>query len=234
VKSKTTTPSAESHGAAAAHGRPWYLAHHFDDIETQNHAVRLGMWLFLGTEVLLFAGIFLGYTVYRWLYHPTFHAASRHLSLALGGINTVVLITSSFTVALGYHAIKEGKARKCAAYMAFTIACAGVFLLIKYFEYAHKFHEGQLPGRFYTYEGLVAADGSPLPGGNIFFAVYFLGTGLHAFHVIVGASILAWLTRRVIKGKYGPEYYVPVELGALYWHLVDLVWIFLFPLLYLI
>jgi cytochrome c oxidase subunit III len=227
VKSKTTTPSAESHGATA-HEHPWYLAHHFDNIETQNHAVRLGMWLFLGTEVLLFAGIFLGYTVYRWLYHPAFHEASRHLSLALGGLNTVVLISSSFTVALGYHAIKMGQTRKCVGYMLFTILCAGAFLVVKYFEYAHKFHEGQLPGRFYTYEGIHS------PGGNIFFAVYFLGTGLHAFHVIVGASILAFLTRRVMKGKYGPHYYVPVELGALYWHLVDLVWIFLFPLLYLI
>jgi len=227
MKTTTPTPSAEHHGAAA-HAHPWYLAHHFDDIETQNHAARLGMWLFLGTEVLLFAGLFLGYTVYRWLYHPTFREASHHLSLALGGINTVVLISSSFTVALGYHAIKEGKARKCAGYMLFTMLCAAIFLVIKYFEYAHKFHEGQLPGRYYTYEGLHH------PGGNIFFSVYFLATGLHALHVIIGASILAWLTRRVLKGKYGPHHYVPVELGALYWHLVDLVWIFLFPLLYLI
>src|SRR3954469_4420920 len=101
--------SSESH--AVAHETPWYQAHHFDDMATQNHAVRLGMWLFLGTEVLLFAGLFLGYTVYRWLYHPTFQAASPPPSLTLGGINTVVLITSSFTVALGYHAIKEGKAK---------------------------------------------------------------------------------------------------------------------------
>src|SRR5439155_1173760 len=92
---------------------PWYLAHHFDNIEVQNHAVRLGMWLFLGTEVLLFAGLFLGYTVYRWLYHPTFKAASHELSLLLGSINTVVLITSSLTVALAYHAVKENKVKKC-------------------------------------------------------------------------------------------------------------------------
>jgi cytochrome c oxidase subunit 3 len=221
--------SKPDHAGGGAHAHPWYLAHHFDNMDVQNHAVRLGMWLFLGTEVLLFAGLFLGYTVYRWLYHHTFHLASKELSLALGGTNTVILITSSFTVALGYHAIKEGKAKACVGYLAFTIVCAAAFLVIKYFEYAHKFHEGQLPGRYFTYTGFEDSRGA-----NIFYSVYFLATGLHAFHVIVGASILAWLMVRVRKGKYSPEHYVPVELGALYWHLVDLVWIFLFPLLYLI
>jgi cytochrome c oxidase subunit III len=210
------------------HPHPWYLAHHFDNIETQNHAVRLGMWLFLGTEVLLFAGLFLGYTVYRWLYHDAFKAAAATLSVPLGGINTVVLISSSFTVALGYHAIKHNQVKKCAGYLAFTIFCAGIFLVIKYFEYAHKFHVGQLPGKWYHFSEIT------LPGANLYFAVYFLATGLHALHVVVGATILAFLLRRVLKGKYGSEYYVPVELGALYWHLVDLIWIFLFPLLYLI
>jgi cytochrome c oxidase subunit 3 len=223
-----SSSKAPEHSGGAAHAHPWYLAHHFDSMEVQNHAVRLGMWLFLGTEVLLFAGLFLGYTAYRWLYHPAFRAASRHLSLALGTTNTIILITSSFTVALGYHAIKENKLKACVGYLAFTIACAAAFLVIKYFEYAHKFHEGQLPGRYYTYEEIHEK------GANIYYSVYFLATGLHAFHVIVGASILAWLMVRVQKGKYGPHHYVPVELGALYWHLVDLVWIFLFPLLYLI
>jgi cytochrome c oxidase subunit III len=223
-----SSSSAHAHKEGEDAEHPWYHAHHFDTIEVQNHAVRLGMWLFLGTEVLLFAGLFLGYTVYRWLYHPAFKAASAHLSLMAGGVNTVVLITSSFTVALAYHAIQQGKTKKCVALMAFTIACAAGFLVIKYFEYAHKFHEGQLPGKFYAYEGI------QMPGVNLFYSVYFLATGLHAFHVIVGASILAWLMVRVHKGKYTAKYNVPVELGALYWHLVDLVWIFLFPLLYLI
>ena len=152
-------------------------------MEVQNHAVRLGMWLFLGTEVLLFAGLFLGYTVYRWLYHQAFHEASKHLDLTMGTINTIVLITSSFTVALGYHAIKEGKVKACFNYLAFTILCAAGFLVIKYFEYAHKFHEGQLPGKFFTYTGF-----SDSRGANIYYSVYFLATGLHAFHVIVGAE----------------------------------------------
>jgi cytochrome c oxidase subunit 3 len=214
--------------AAPAQAHPWYLAHHFENIHVQNHAVRLGMWLFLGTEVLLFAGLFLGYTVYRWLYPETFKLASAQLDLSLGAVNTVVLITSSFTVAWAYHAIKQNQVRKCAALLGFTIGCAFIFLVIKYFEYSHKFHVGMLPGMWYSYEGIT------LPGANLFYAVYFLSTGLHAFHVIVGMTVLAVLMGRVMKGKYSAEHYVPVELGALYWHLVDLIWIFLFPLLYLV
>src|SRR3954447_10692956 len=222
--------SSDAH-AAPARGQP-HLAHHFETQGQQDGAVRLGMWLFLGTEVLLFAGLFLGYTVYRWLYHQSFHEASRLLSLALGTTNTIILISSSFTVALGYHAIKEGKTKACFRYLAFTILCAAAFPVIKFFEYKHKFQVGELPGRHFT----AGHDFSDLarPGANLYYAVYFLATGLHAFHVIVGASILGWLMLRVRKGKYGPHHYVPVELGALYWHLVDLVWIFLFPLLYLI
>jgi cytochrome c oxidase subunit 3 len=213
---------------AAAGGHPWYLAHHFTDMKVQNHAVRLGMWLFLGTEVLLFAGLFLGYAVYRWLYHPAFHEGSAHLDIVMGTVNTVVLITSSFTVAWAYHAIKHDEIKKGMRLLAFTIFCAAIFLVIKYFEYAHKFHEGTLPGKWYTYEGIQQ------PGINLFYTVYFLSTGLHAFHVVVGMSVLVWVLWRVKNGKYNSAHYVPVELGALYWHLVDLVWIFLFPLLYLV
>ena len=216
----------ESTGHGGEH--PWYLAHHYDDIKVQNHAARLGMWLFLGTEVLLFAGLFLGYTVYRYLYHDAFKLGSAHLDLTMGAFNTVVLITSSFTVAWALHAVKINETKKAAGLLVFTIACACIFLVVKYFEYAHKFHEGMLPGKWYSYEGI------DKPGINLFYAVYFLSTGLHAFHVIVGMSVLGWVLWRVMKGKYSSEHYVPVELGALYWHLVDLVWIFLFPLLYLI
>jgi cytochrome c oxidase subunit III len=213
---------------AAAHQHPWYLAHHFDNIQIQNHAVRLGMWLFLGTEVLLFAGLFLGYTVYRWLYPEAFQVLSAMLDLKLGTLNTVVLISSSFTVAWAYHAIKHDQVKKCATLLGITIACATIFLVVKYFEYTHKIHEGMLPGQHYSFQGV------QLPGANIFFAVYFMSTGLHAFHVIVGMTVLAVIMVRVLQGKYSSEHYVPVELGGLYWHLVDLVWIFLFPLLYLI
>jgi cytochrome c oxidase subunit 3 len=221
--------SSDAHAATAGdHPHNPHLAHHFDSIEKQDHAVRLGMWLFLGTEVLLFAGLFLGYTVYRHFYHQAFHEASRTLDLSLGALNTVVLITSSFTVAMGFHFIKQGKARQCAAMLAITILFALVFLAVKSVEYSHKFQEGALPGKFYHFHEVTG------PGASLYFTIYFLTTGLHAFHVIVGMSILGWLLVRVMKGKYGADYYVPVELGGLYWHLVDLVWIFLFPLLYLI
>src|SRR5688572_20397827 len=170
--------SAPKDSTAGEH--PWYLAHHFDNIHVQNHAARLGMWLFLGTEVLLFAGLFLGYTVYRWLYHDAFKLGSQHLDLNMGTVNTIVLITSSFTVAWAYHAIKHNQVKKGAALLAFTIFCACIFLVVKYFEYAHKFHEGMLPGKWYTYAGIQE------PGINLFYSVYFLATGLHAFHVVVG------------------------------------------------
>jgi cytochrome c oxidase subunit 3 len=220
--------SSDAHAAAAEHPHDPHLAHHFDTIEQQDTAVRLGMWLFLGTEVLLFAGLFLGYTVYRHFYHHTFHEASRTLDLSLGALNTIVLITSSFTVAMAFYAIKNGKTRLCATMLVVTILFALTFLVVKSFEYAHKFHEGALPGKFYHFKEVTG------PGANLFYTVYFLATGLHAFHVIVGMSILLWVLVRVVKGHFGPTYYVPVELGGLYWHLVDLVWIFLFPLLYLI
>jgi len=214
--------SSDGHAANA------HLAHHFDTIERQDYAVRLGMWLFLATEVLLFAGLFLGYTVYRHFYHEAFHEASRHLDLWAGATNTVVLITSSLSVALAYWAIKQDKQKLCAGLLVFTIACALVFLAIKAIEYHHKFEEGALPGAWYHYSEVTA------PGANLYYTIYFLSTGLHAIHVIVGMSILIWVLARVLKGHFSSTYFVPVELGGLYWHLVDLVWIFLFPLLYLI
>lgn len=217
---------------AAAHGhrdRHPNLAHHFDTMAQQSHAVRLGMWLFLGTEVLLFAGLFLGYAMYRYLYPTTFQVAATHLNLVMGTINTVVLISSSFTVAMAYHSVKIGRNKTAAWLLVFTILCALAFLVIKAFEYQHKFHEGALPGQWFHFHEMEG-----LPGASLFFTVYFLATGLHAFHVIVGMAILVWVLARLIKGDFSPSYYIPVELGGLYWHLVDLVWIFLFPLLYLI
>jgi cytochrome c oxidase subunit 3 len=222
--------SSEAHALSPEHEaeRQRHLAHHYDTMDTQEYAVRLAMWLFLGTEVLLFAGLFLGYTVYRHFYHETFHEASRTLSIVLGTTNTIVLITSSLTVAVAYWAVKTGRNGWAAVLLVFTILCACGFLVIKGFEYHHKFEEGMLPGQFYHYAEITG------PGANLYFTIYFLTTGLHAFHVIVGMSVLVWVLARLLKGHFSPGYYYPVELGALYWHLVDLVWIFLFPLLYLI
>jgi cytochrome c oxidase subunit 3 len=224
----------EAHAAPGhAHGvvvRPgdYPLAGHFGSPRVQTYAARFGMWLFLATEVLLFAGLFLAYSVYRYIYPQTFALASRHLDLTLGTVNTLVLITSSLTVALAIHFVRVGLNRTALLMLGATILFALAFLVIKYFEYSHKFHEGTLPGRFYTYEGL-RTEGAPM-----FFSVYFLATGLHGFHVVVGMCVLLWVAFHVARGRFSPRYYTPVELGGLYWHLVDLIWIFLYPLLYLI
>ncbi len=225
----STDPAVHGHGAHDEHAPNPHLAHHFDSIATQNHASRLGMWLFLGTEVLLFAGLFLGYAVYRHFYHDTFRFASHTLSLTLGTINTIVLISSSFTVAMAYHMGKKANTKAAAGLLVFTILCAIAFLCIKGVEYHTKFVEYALPGKWFAFEEMKG-----MPGANMFFTVYFLTTGLHAFHVIVGMAILLWVLKKVVKGQVGADYAIPVELGGLYWHLVDLVWIFLFPLLYLI
>ena len=186
------------------------------------------MWLFLSTEVLLFAGLFLAYSIYRFLYAETFHEASRHLNLTLGATNTVVLITSSLTVALALHAARLGKSRQASAWIGFSVLCGLGFLVIKSFEYREKFEEGALPGRLYHFHEVTG------PGASMYYTIYFFLTGLHAIHVIIGMSVLIWVAIRAWRNEFTARYHVPVELGGLYWHLVDLVWIFLFPLLYLI
>ena len=217
-------PSAHTAGAPVPR-----LAAHFASLEVQTHAARLGMWLFLSTEVLLFAGVFVLYGVYRFLFPEAWAAASRSLDLTLGTVNTVVLITSSLTAALAVHFAKEGKNKLVVIMFALTLVMALGFLGIKAVEYQHKFHEGMLPGPHYTYQGI------QLPGVPLYFSVYFLATGLHAFHVCVGMGVLAWLMIRTWRNpNLGPNNFTAIELGSMYWHLVDLVWIFLFPLLYLI
>ncbi|MFP2929440.1 cytochrome c oxidase subunit 3 family protein [Pyxidicoccus sp. 3LG] len=205
------------------------LAMHFASLEVQNHAARLGMWLFLATEILLFAGLFICYGCYRFLFPDAWAASSRSLNLDLGTVNTVVLITSSLTAALAVHYAKEGKNKMVAVQIALTLLMAMGFLVIKYFEYHHKFEIGTLPGRYYFYEGI------QLPGAPLYFTVYFCATALHGLHVVIGMIVLAFaMVRALRKGDFGPNNYTMVELGSMYWHLVDLVWIFLFPMLYLV
>ncbi len=216
-----------THGHAATAGE-YPLAHHFGSPAVQTYAARFGMWIFLATEILLFAGLFAAYAFYRYLFPQTFALASRHLDLTMGTINTIVLITSSLTAALAIHFIRVGKPKLTVGMLAFTLMCAVAFLVIKYFEYKHKFEIGTLPGKFYTYEGL-KTEGAPM-----FYAVYFAATGLHGIHVIIGMGVLTTVMIHTIKGRFSPVYYTPVELGGLLWHLIDLVWIFLYPLLYLI
>jgi cytochrome c oxidase subunit 3 len=211
--------------AAAAPSR---LAHHFPDMKTQEHAARMGMWLFLSTEILLFAVLFCAYALYRFLFPVGFEEASRLAHVAMGATNTVVLITSSLTVALAIHYARQGQNRKVVGLLAVTILFGATFMVLKGFEYYHHWVDGQLPGRLYHYAGLEG------PGVSMYFTVYFLMTGLHGFHVLIGMGVLAWLLARAARNEFGPGYSTPVELGGLYWHLVDLIWIFLFPLLYLV
>ncbi len=207
---------------------PPYLQHHFAEPVQQFEAAKIGMWLFLVTEILLFGGLFVGFAVMHSRYPEAFASAHHHLDRALGALNTVVLLVSSFTMALAVAAARAGKRRALIGCLVLTLTLAGVFLVVKYFEYSHKFHEGLLPGRFYSYKG------PSVPGEFMFFSFYFLMTGLHALHVLAGMTAISWLIWRARRGDFSAQYYNPVDLVGLYWHLVDMIWIYLFPLLYLI
>lgn len=209
-------------------GRPAYLAHHFSAVEQQRESAKLGMWIFLLTEVLLFGGLFCAYAIYRSWNPDMFYNAHKFLDVRLGTLNTIVLISSSVTMALAIRSIQLGKRKLSIGFLVTTLLFAAVFLVVKYFEYSHKFHVGQLPGKFYTFTGI--------QGNNphIFFSVYFAMTGLHGLHVMAGMGAITWILIKTIRNRFSPEYYTPMEMTGLYWHLVDLVWIFLFPLLYLI
>jgi cytochrome c oxidase subunit 3 len=204
------------------------VGHHFASLSRQTEAMRLGMWLFLATEILLFAGLFCGYAVYRFQFPLAFQESSRHLNISLGTMNTVVLITSSFTVAMAIFYARTDKPRAAALCLGITILFALAFLGIKAVEYTEHFQEHALPGKYYAYEGV------HIPGAAMFYTMYFLMTGLHGVHVVAGMSVLSYILWRTLQGRYSSRYSIGIELGGLYWHLVDLVWIFLYPLLYLI
>lgn len=315
--------SAKRHASGEAHGdHPPHLQHHFDTPVQQYDSAKMGMWLFLATEVLLFSGMFCAYAVYRANHPEVFVYASQFLDTTLGAINTCVLLFSSLTAAWAVRAAQLGQKKLLVALLAITIVCGFGFMGIKAVEYHQKWKHGLLWGALYApaahgeaaHGGAAAHEGAPamhdghdepaaggddagaadadegeaaealaadaagtahadggLPGTtakraaigprglaekaldnpaykpsgpvavepdphnvNLFFSVYFGMTGLHALHVIVGMIVLFWIMIRASKGEFGPRYYTPVDLGALYWHLVDLIWIFLFPLLYLI
>jgi len=211
-----------------AHDRPGPLAHHFTELEQQSDSVKMGMWIFLLTEILLFGGLFVAYTVFRAWNEEMFINAHKFLDIYLGTINTIVLISSSATVALAIRAVQIGDRRKAVILLTATLALAVVFLVVKYFEYSHKFHLGQLPGKYYTFTGVEGSN------PHIFFGIYFATTGLHGLHVLGGIIVLGWMLFRTARGDFSPEYHTPLEAAGLYWHLVDMIWIYLFPLLYLI
>lgn len=204
------------------------LAHHFDDLAQQKDAAIFGMWIFLVTEVMFFGGMFTGYTVYRFRYHEAFMAASDKLDLLMGGINTCVLILSSLTMAMAVRSAQVNKQRSLITYLILTMALGCTFLGIKVFEYGHKFAENLVPGPSFTFLG-------PNPqNAQLFFSFYFAMTGFHALHMVVGVGLLSVIVWMAYRGRFSREYHNPVENVGLYWHFVDVVWIFLFPLLYLV
>ena len=205
------------------------LAHQFDDLEQQKEASTLGMWVFLVTEVLFFGGLFLVYTVYRSLYPMEFAASSRELVVWAGTVNTFVLITSSLTMALAVRAAQLGQRRVVLTFLALTMLLGGVFLGIKAFEYYKEYIERHIPGPAFAFSEPQYAQHA-----QIFFSLYFVMTGLHALHMIIGLGIMAVMFWWTASGIVTEEYYSPIEISGLYWHFVDIVWIFLFPLLYLI
>jgi cytochrome c oxidase subunit 3 len=245
--SSGSTAATESAEHDDGHHGPSFLAHHFDTPVQQFDAAKLGMWLFLAQEVLFFSGLFVFYGIYRLEYPEAFSVGSHLLNKEMGGLNTIVLLLSSFTVAMAVRSSQVGKRKHTSVYLLLTILFAGVFMVIKYFEYSHKIHVGTLPGEHFAptaqgkeeLEAAMAASG--IPGIETvpyhirsFFGAYFMLTGVHGLHVLIGMGVLTWVLIKNMKGQFGPEYFTPIDISALYWHLVDLIWIYLFPLLYLI
>jgi cytochrome c oxidase subunit 3 len=222
------TPRSTGHDPREHAPRPPNLKHHFEDMRQQREAATLGMWLFLATELLFFGGLFAAYLVYRIWYPATFGQASRQLHLAFGATNTVILITSSLTMALAVNASAVGRRGQLVVCLIVTMALGSAFLGIKGIEYYQKFVEHLIPGPAFRFEGADSLH------AQIFFSLYFALTGLHALHMIIGLGILAVMLTMAVRGRFTPEWHTPVEVSGLYWHFVDIIWIFLFPLLYLI
>ncbi len=204
------------------------LAHQFDDMVQQNETASLGMWVFLATEIMFFGGLFVSYTVYRFLFPVAWTAGSHITELPLGATNTVVLICSSLTMAMGVYSAQRGKREQLIMYLLLTILLGCGFLGIKSLEYYHKYTEHYIPGYDFQYTGPFARQVA------LFVLFYFFMTGLHALHMIIGIGLVSVLVVRAWRGRFSSAYFAPVEVTGLYWHFVDIIWIFLFPLLYLI
>lgn len=203
-------------------------AHHFQSYEHEYSTAKQGTWLFLCTEILMFGGLFVGYSLFHSLYPELFKEGASHLDWRLGAANTIVLLTSSLTMALGIYYIQVKKPSAANWNLIITLICGLIFMGIKAFEYSNKFHHHMLPGRFY------AGEIGEIKNIALYFSFYFMMTGLHALHVLIGMGLIFWVLIRNMRGDFSPKYYMPVELVGLFWHLVDLVWIYLFPLLYLV
>ena len=291
----------DTHGGQDDHGHAHVpnLAHHFDTMEQQSSSQKLGMWVFLATEILMFGGLFCAYSVWRALHHESFEIGHTYLNKTLGAINTILLISSSFTMAWAVRTSQLNKRNATVVLLALTFLGGAGFMCIKYKEYSHKFELGLGPGIFYSAPDILKSEedaavkrlaavkattpvpvavagpayrstiadaakapmglaptppAHPEPDGDAaanerseyhntaaelvearpFFSIYFVMTGLHGIHVLIGMGLIAWIMIRSNRGDFSSQYYAPVDLVGLYWHLVDLIWIFLFPLLYLV
>lgn len=224
---------------------PHTVAHHFDTPVQEFQSAKLGFWLFLATEILLFGGLFAAYFYYHECYPETFRTGGHQLDWKLGALNTSVLLLSSWTMAMGVRSAQTSQKQKTLLFCGLTVIGAAIFMVIKFFEYKAKnehglvvFSElfapydataGQLPW-FKDYHGVM----SHVPHGHLFFAIYLTMTAIHGLHVLIGAGLIIWVMVGTAKGRFHAGYFLPVDLVGLYWHLVDLIWIFLFPLLYLV
>jgi len=224
---------------------PHTVAHHFDTPVQEFQSAKLGFWLFLATEILLFGGLFAAYFYYHEMYPETFRLGGQQLDWKLGAVNTTVLLLSSWTMAMGVRSAQTSQKQKTLIYCALTVLGAIGFMVIKFFEYKAKNEHGlvvfsELFGQYDTatgslpwfkdYDGVMAG----VPHGHLFFAIYLTMTAIHGLHVVIGAGLILWIMKGAAKGRFHGGYFLPVDLVGLYWHLVDLIWIFLFPLLYLV
>ncbi len=204
-------------------------------MEQQFEASILGMWVFLVTEIMFFGGLFMAYIVYRHMYPLAWTESSHELNVILGGVNTAVLICSSLTMVMAVRSAQVGSRRGQLVWLIFTILLGTTFLVIKFFEYKAKFEHGLVPGpHFHPIDPATGAAIALPMGSEIFFSLYFIMTGIHAAHMVVGIGLMTTMLVMAWKGRFSPDYYAPVEVSGLYWHFVDIVWIFLFPLLYLL
>ena len=219
-------------------------SHHFNSMEQEHEAGKQGVWLFMLTELMMFGGLFVGYFIYRAMYHDMYIVGGDSLDWKLGALNTIVLLISSFTMAQAVTNVMQGHNRKALIKVYITTACAAAFMVVKYFEYTSKLEHGLFPGLdlwnpdiAYLADHVRASsymDSLDPANLRLFYVLYFAMTGLHGIHILIGIGLMIWLMRRLKRNDFSPKYYTAVEGVGLYWHIVDIVWIFLFPLMYLI
>jgi cytochrome c oxidase subunit 3 len=205
-------------------------AEHYQDSQHQYATGKHGVWLFMVTEMMMFGGLFVAYTVFKNIYPDVFHAGHKFLDWKLGALNTVVLLSSSLTMALSIHYVQKGKPKAALGHLAFTFLCGAAFMVIKYFEYTHKIHLGLTPGKFFHFAEM---GGEPV-NLALYFGIYYCMTGLHGIHVLTGMFLIGWSFLKVKRGVFTPTQYTFLEGTGIFWHIVDLIWIYLFPLLYLV